>query len=105
MDALIAAFQKTYPNIKMTAEYFPIGTAYPQVLRTQLQSGNGADLFYVMASAGSQVSVLPLYDAGFVAPLTGRPWEFWQVHQGRAEGGRWPSEVQTATSTAARHAQ
>ncbi|MFC4455416.1 ABC transporter substrate-binding protein [Deinococcus sonorensis] len=74
MDALIAAFQKKYPNIKVTAEYFPIGTAYPQVLRTQLQSGNGPDLFYVTAGSGGQVSVLPLADAGFVAPLTARPW-------------------------------
>lgn len=74
MDTLISAFQKKYPNVKVTAEYFPIGTAYPQVLRTQLQSGNGPDLFYVTAGRGGQVSVLPLADAGFVAPLTARPW-------------------------------
>lgn len=74
MTALIDAFEKKYPNIKVNAQYFPIGTAYPQVLRTQLQSGNGPDLFYVTAGSGGQVSVLPFADAGYVAELTRRPW-------------------------------
>lgn len=74
MQALVAAFMKKYPNVRVRTEFFPIGTGYPQVLRTQLQGGNAPDLFYVTAGSGGQVSVLPFLDAGYVADLSKRPW-------------------------------
>jgi len=74
MTALVDAFMKKYPGVRVTTEYYPIGTGYPQALRTQLQGGNAPDLFYVTAGAGGLVSVLPLLDAGYVASLSKRPW-------------------------------
>lgn len=73
-EAVIAAFQEAHPNITIDAEFFPIGTAYPEVLRTQLQSGNAPDLFYVSPGAGGLVSVLPLAEAGYTADLSSRAW-------------------------------
>lgn len=74
MQALVDAFMKKYPNVRVKTEFFPIGTGYPQVLRTQLQGGNAPDLFYVTAGSGGLVSVLPFLDAGYVADLSKRPW-------------------------------
>ena len=74
MQALVDAFMKKYPSIKVVTEFYPIGTAYPQVLRTQLQGGNAPDLFYVTAGSGGQVSVLPFLESGYVADLSSRPW-------------------------------
>jgi raffinose/stachyose/melibiose transport system substrate-binding protein len=74
MSAVIANFEKAYPNIKVDQEYLPIGTTYANALRTRLQSGNAPDVFYVTAGSGGLQSVLPLARAGFVADLASRPW-------------------------------
>ena len=62
------------PDIKVDATYLPIGTTYANTLRTQLQSGNAPDVFYVTAGSGGLQSVLPLAKAGYVADLAKRPW-------------------------------
>ena len=62
------------PDIKVEATYLPIGTTYANTLRTQLQSGNGPDVFYVTAGTGGLQSVLPLAKAGYVADLSKQPW-------------------------------
>lgn len=74
MQAVIDRFQQLNPNIKVDATYLPIGTTYANTLRTQLQSGNAPDVFYVTAGSGGLQSVLPLAQAGFVADLSRRPW-------------------------------
>ena len=74
MSAVIANFEKAYPNIKVEQEYLPIGTTYANALRTRLQSGNAPDVFYVSAGSGGLQSVLPLARAGHVADLANRPW-------------------------------
>jgi raffinose/stachyose/melibiose transport system substrate-binding protein len=73
-SAVIANFERAYPNIKVEEEYLPIGTTYANALRTRLRSGNAPDVFYVTSGSGGLASVLPLARAGFVADLATRPW-------------------------------
>jgi raffinose/stachyose/melibiose transport system substrate-binding protein len=72
--AVISNFEKAYPNIKVEAEYLPIGTTYANSLRTRLQGGNAPDVFYVTPGSGGLQAVLPLARAGYVADLSKRPW-------------------------------
>ena len=74
LQAILDKFQQLNPDIKVDATYLPIGTAYANTLRTQLQGGNGPDVFYVTAGSGGLQSVLPLAKAGYVADLAKRPW-------------------------------
>ena len=74
LQAIFDRFQQLNPDIKIDATYLPIGTTYANTLRTQLQGGNGPDVFYVTAGSGGLQSVLPLAQAGYVADLARRPW-------------------------------
>ena len=74
LQAIFDRFQQLNPDIKIDATYLPIGTTYANTLRTQLQGGNGPDVFYVTAGSGGLQSVLPLAKAGYVADLAKRPW-------------------------------
>ncbi len=74
LQAILDRFQQLNPDIKIDATYLPIGTTYANTLRTQLQGGNGPDVFYVTAGSGGLQSVLPLAKAGYVADLSKRPW-------------------------------
>ena len=74
LQAILDRFMQLNPTIKVDATYLPIGTTYANTLRTQLQSGNGPDVFYVTAGSGGLQSVLPLAKAGYVTDLAKRPW-------------------------------
>ena len=74
LQAILDKFQQLNPDIKVDATYLPIGTTYANTLRTQLQGGNGPDVFYVTAGSGGLQSVLPLAKAGYVTDLAKRPW-------------------------------
>ena len=74
LQAVIDRFMQLNPDIKVEATYLPIGTTYANTLRTQLQSGNGPDVFYVTGGNGGFTSVLPLAKAGYVADLSKQPW-------------------------------
>ena len=74
LQAILDRFQQLNPDIKVDATYLPIGTTYANTLRTQLQGGNGPDVFYVTAGSGGLQSVLPFAKAGYVADLSKRPW-------------------------------
>ena len=74
LQAIFDRFQQLNPDIKIDATYLPIGTTYANTLRTQLQGGNGPDVFYVTAGSGGLQSVLPLAKAGYVADLVEAPW-------------------------------
>ena len=74
LQAIIDKFMQLNPDIKVEATYLPIGTTYANTLRTQLQSGNAPDVFYVTAGTGGLQSVLPLAKAGYVADLSKQPW-------------------------------
>ncbi len=74
LQAILDRFMQLNPDIKVDATYLPIGTTYANTLRTQLQSGNAPDVFYVTAGSGGLQSVLPLAKAGYVTNLAKRPW-------------------------------
>ncbi|MQY39943.1 hypothetical protein SRB17_79720 [Streptomyces sp. RB17] len=73
-DAIISAFEKKYPNIKVKAEYLPIGTSYADSLRTRLRGGNQPDVYYAAPGGGGLTSLLNLADAGLAADLTRQSW-------------------------------
>jgi raffinose/stachyose/melibiose transport system substrate-binding protein len=70
---IVRAFEKANPNIKVKVSQAPIDQ-YPQILRTQLRSGTGPDLFYGSTGTGAPDSILPLAKAGSVADLSGSSW-------------------------------
>jgi raffinose/stachyose/melibiose transport system substrate-binding protein len=70
---IVRAFEKENPNIKIDVSQTPIDQ-YPQILRTQLRSGTGPDLFYGSTGTGAPDSILPLAEAGFVADVSDSSW-------------------------------
>jgi raffinose/stachyose/melibiose transport system substrate-binding protein len=70
---IVRAFEQANPNIKINVSQTPIDQ-YPQILRTQLRSGTGPDLFYGSTGTGAPDSILPLAKAGFVADVSDRAW-------------------------------
>ena len=72
-DAVIANFEKAYPNIDVRAEYNPTGQ-YQTVIRTQLQGGNAPDVFFTAGGTGQTNSVIDLGRAGYLLDLSKRKW-------------------------------
>jgi raffinose/stachyose/melibiose transport system substrate-binding protein len=66
---LIPAFESANPGIKVVAQYSPTATL-TQTLLTQLQGGNGPDVFYTNGGSGQSTSVLQLAKAGRLADLS-----------------------------------
>jgi raffinose/stachyose/melibiose transport system substrate-binding protein len=68
MEAIIAEFNKAYPNISITFD--PTNPPdYNATLRTQLEGGTGPDLYYLRSFATSR----QLFEEGFIEPLAGLP--------------------------------
>ncbi len=68
MNAIIAEFNKVYPNIKI--KFDPTNPPdYNATLRTQLEGGTGPDLFYLRSFATSR----QLFEEGFIEPLADLP--------------------------------
>lgn len=68
MEAIIAEFNKVYPNIRI--KFDPTNPPdYNATLRTQLEGGTGPDLFYLRSFATSR----QLFEEGFIEPLTDLP--------------------------------
>ncbi|MGZ4315851.1 MAG: ABC transporter substrate-binding protein, partial [Gaiellaceae bacterium] len=74
LQQVLDAFQAKKPDIKIDATFLPIGETYANTLRTQLQAGNGPDVFYASPGSGGLQALLPLAKAGYVADLSKRPW-------------------------------
>lgn len=70
---VVRAFERANPNATVKVSQYPIDQ-YPQILRTQLRSGTGPDLFYGSTGTGAPDSIIPLAKAGFVADLSGSSW-------------------------------
>ena len=71
--ALIAAFNKVYPNVKVEAT--EVGNdAYVTQIRTQLPGGSAPDVFQVFPGAGNAAAVNVLQPGGYLADLSDRPW-------------------------------
>ena len=66
-------FEHKYPNIKINAQYVESLTGNT-LLATQLQAGNGPDLFSVGAGTGSSTAIWNAGPAGKLLDLSSSPW-------------------------------
>ncbi|KAA9105084.1 ABC transporter substrate-binding protein [Microbacterium rhizomatis] len=67
-EVLVKEYEKANPDVKITLNPQPNDT-YGDTLRTQLQAGNASDVLETEAGSGQTRSVIPLAQAGFLAPL------------------------------------
>lgn len=70
MPALVAAFQKKYPDIHTTLTVAPAGVARPHAVSTMLQNGTMSDVFSYYAGSLLQ-SIGP---SSYLTDLSGEPW-------------------------------
>jgi raffinose/stachyose/melibiose transport system substrate-binding protein len=73
LNAVASNFKKAYRNIDVKIQYYPVAT-YGQVLYTQFQAGNAADVVYGSPGTGNANSLLPLGTAGHLLDLSKRAW-------------------------------
>lgn len=72
-DAMFAAFEAANPGWTVKASYSP-NDSYPQLVQTQLQSGQAADVLQSTPGSGGPLAALTLAAGKRVAPLTDSPW-------------------------------
>jgi raffinose/stachyose/melibiose transport system substrate-binding protein len=70
-DLLIANFGRVYPDIAVRTTYLT-NTQIAEVVPTQLQGGNGPDLWW--ANSGFPTGAAAMASAGRVVDLSNRPW-------------------------------
>jgi raffinose/stachyose/melibiose transport system substrate-binding protein len=70
-DLLIANFNRVYPDIHVRTTYLT-NTQIAEVVPTQLQAGNGPDLWW--ANSGFPTGAAAMASAGRVVDLSNRPW-------------------------------
>lgn len=68
-EVLANAYMEANPDVTITLNPLPNDT-YGDALRTQLQAGNASDVIQTEAGSGQTRSIIPLADAGFLAPLS-----------------------------------
>ncbi|MER6000491.1 extracellular solute-binding protein [Nonomuraea sp. NPDC051941] len=73
MDALLAAYQKVKPEVRLTASFAPTDQVQTSV-RTQLGAGNAPDLHVVYPGNGSAMSMSQIAKAGLLADLSSQAW-------------------------------
>jgi len=73
-NALVANFQRVYPNISFQVSWVPSNTQMYSELTTELSAGNGPDLLWTTAGNGTPISVTPLGKDGYLLPLVKQPW-------------------------------
>jgi raffinose/stachyose/melibiose transport system substrate-binding protein len=64
-------YEKTHPGVTIKTNPIVLNT-YGQTITTQLNAGNGPDVFFVNAGSGQAGSVTPLAEAGKLLDLTGK---------------------------------
>lgn len=72
-DARFKAFEQAHPDIKVDAQYTP-NDSYPQLMQTQLQAGNAADVIQTTPGTGGGLPALTLAAGGRLADLTDMSW-------------------------------
>lgn len=72
-EPLIAAFEEANPGYTVNATFTP-NDAYPQLIQTQFQSGQAADVIQVTPGSGGGLAGLTLADADRLATLDDQPW-------------------------------
>jgi raffinose/stachyose/melibiose transport system substrate-binding protein len=78
-DALIANFERVYPNVTINATYTSTATVQAQLVMTELAAGNGPDLIQVSGGSAGATSVTVLAKAGYLAPMLKKPWTKWSL--------------------------
>ncbi len=73
VGALIAAFEKQYPNVKVTPSFYPIAS-YGQAIQTQFQAGNGPDIVWGSPGTGNPNGLGLLEKQGKLVDFSGQPW-------------------------------
>jgi raffinose/stachyose/melibiose transport system substrate-binding protein len=73
-EALVANFEKAYPNITISTTYAPSNTTLYADLTTEFAAGNGPDIVWVTPGNGTPASVVTLAAAGYLMPLVKAPW-------------------------------
>jgi raffinose/stachyose/melibiose transport system substrate-binding protein len=68
---LAEGYEKSHPGVKIKTNPIALNT-YGSTLTTQLQAGNGPDVFFVNAGSGQAGSVTQLAEAGKLLDLTGQ---------------------------------
>ncbi len=66
-------FMAAYPQYDVKIENYP-SDSYADTIGTQLQAGNGPDVFYAVAGSGATNGVVTLADAGYVLDLSDQSW-------------------------------
>ncbi|GAA2026925.1 sugar ABC transporter substrate-binding protein [Agromyces tropicus] len=67
-EQLAQRYMDGHPGVTIEIEKYGLD-GYPSLLNTQLNAGNGPDVFYALSGTGQNPSVGPLADAGLVLPL------------------------------------
>jgi raffinose/stachyose/melibiose transport system substrate-binding protein len=73
-DALIANFERAYPNIKVSITYTPTSAIGYQLETTELAAGGGPDILATNPGCGTPISICTLARAGDLAPMVKKPW-------------------------------
>ncbi|MEF2978434.1 extracellular solute-binding protein [Subtercola sp. YIM 133946] len=69
-SVLAQKYMASHPGVTITTNAINLST-YGQTLTTQLQAGNGPDVFQVQGGSGQVQGAVSLANAGLLAPLTG----------------------------------
>lgn len=67
---LAEMYMADHPDVKVAIDPIP-AESYDDLVRTQLQAGNAADVVMAVPGAGSPAATISLADAGLISPLDG----------------------------------
>src|SRR5262249_50157886 len=90
-DAVVANYEKAFPNVTINTTYYVDSVAYNSALVAQIAAGGGPDVFSTTAGYFSANSILNLAPLGRLTPLSG-PWikrTDKRLLAGTELGGRW----------------
>lgn len=72
-EELIASFEEQYPSYTVNATFTP-NDQFAQLIQTQYQAGQAADVIQVTPGTGGGLAGLSLAEDGRLADLDGQPW-------------------------------
>jgi raffinose/stachyose/melibiose transport system substrate-binding protein len=88
--AVIANFERSYPNIKVDMTYIPTTDALWQLEVAELDAGNAPELLTTSLGCGAQVGICELAKAGDLTPMVNAAWTKWSLPSVTAESKYGP---------------
>lgn len=73
-EALIANFERAYPNITIDATFASTVAVLEQLETTELAAGNAPDILAAYPGCGTPISICVLAKDGYLAPMINVPW-------------------------------